>query len=318
MVDRYLVSKGWEGFCDRLQCLSHSIILALRYNRVLFVDWSDRIWSHDARDFYSYFELVDLPYVTSISQIPDDLEVFPRFWRHSLEIPADKWVYKLKEELVFDPQVGYHFEPVWVHPGIGFRTFNYSLLSKHLRLRLDIVNILQALLANIPPDLPVVHLRGTDRDVPENRWAFLREAAPVACVVSDDVTLAQRWMQESPNSLLISDTLVEGRAKGHQLSAATLKRIGIEDKHRMNIQLLADFVVISCAKNAYALNEESYFFKVSRQIGAVGGIQKMFLPAPMPFILPTHRKNYTFQFRSSTTLSGESDINEPKKEDTNN
>ena len=283
-MNRYLISKGWEGFCDRLQCLSHCVSLALNYNRILCVDWEDRIWSHGEGGFYRYFDLVDLPYITSAEQIPRDLEVFPAFWRRGLGLPVDEWVHKLKDELVFDPQEGKHYEAVWVHPGVGFRAFDFDQLPKHLRLNAEAAGEIKPLLEKAPPNLPVVHLRGTDRPLSEERWQAVRQAAPVACVISDDATLVRRWLDESSDSVVLSDTLVEGQTAGHKLDPQSLDKIGL-DKHRMNIRLLADFILLAAAKDAHALNEESVFFKMARLFGACGGVPALFQQAPEPIII---------------------------------
>ena len=280
-MNRYLVSKGWEGFCDRLQCLSHCITWALRYNRILYVDWEDRIWSHGEGGFYRYFELVDLPHVTSVDEIPPNHEVYPPFWTRGLGLPADEWVHKLKDELVFDPQDGRHYEPVWVHPGVGFRAYDFGQLPQHLRLKPEVAAELRGLLEKVPTHLPVVHLRGTDRPMSEDRWRFVRESAPVACIISDDAVLVRRWLDESPESVVLSDTLVEGQAAGHKLDPQTLGKMGF-DKHRMNLRLLADFVLLAAARDAYALNEQSVFFSMARLFGACGGVPALFAPGPSP------------------------------------
>lgn len=280
-MNRYLISKGWEGFCDRLQCLSHCVTWALLYNRILYVDWNDRIWSHGNGGFYRYFQLVDLPHVTSVDEIPDKLEVFPRFWTRALGMPADEWMHKIKDDLVFDPAQGRHYEPVWVHPGVGFRAYDFVQLPKHLRLTPEVSADLHALLANVPAHLPVVHLRGTDRPMSEDRWQVLREAAPAACVVSDDASLARRWLDESPQSVLLSDTLAEGQSAGHKLDLQSLQQLGL-DKHRMNIRLLADFVVLAAAKEAHALSDQSVFFTMARLFGACGGVPALFAPNAAP------------------------------------
>jgi hypothetical protein len=247
----------------------------LRYNRIIYVDWEDRIWSHGAGGFYRYFDLVDLPHVTSADQIPNDLEVFPPFWTRGLGLPAGEWVHKLKDELVFDPQEGRHYEPVWVHPGVGFRAFDFEQLPKHLRLKPEVAAELRPLLASAPADLPVVHLRGTDRALSEESWQAVRLAAPVACILSDDAALVKRWLEESPESVVLSDTLVSGSVAGHKLDPQTLNQMGL-DKYRMNVRLLADFIVLASAKEAHGLNEQSVFFSMARLFGACNGVPALF------------------------------------------
>jgi hypothetical protein len=278
-MNLYLISKGWEGFADRFQCLSHCVSLALKHERVLFVDWDDRIWSHSDGGFFRYFNLVDLCYVTSTDAIPKTMPVFPRFWTRGLGLPADEWIHKVKDEVAFDLNQLNPGEPVWVHAGIGFRAFDFNQLPLHLRFSAEASHQITPLINQVVEGLPVVHLRGTDRPMSEERWAAVRLAAPVACVISDDLTLARRWMLESPQSVLISNTLVEDKAAGHKLDGATLARYGLS-KHAMNIRLLADFLILAKADEAHALNEESLFFKMARLFGACGGVDKLMLPAP--------------------------------------
>jgi hypothetical protein len=101
-------------------------------------------------------------------------------------------------------------------------------------------------------DLPLVHLRGTDREFKEYHWEALREKAPVAAVISDDATLVERWMNESPDSKLLSKPV-----KGYTHKMLT-------SKHKSNIALLTDFIALAQAPEAYALNQESLFFKMAR------------------------------------------------------
>ena len=281
-MNLYLISKGWEGFADRFQCLSHCVNLALKHERVLFVDWDDRIWSHGEGGFSRYFDLVDLCYVTTAEAIPRTMPVFPPFWTRGFGLPADEWIHKVKDEVCFDLQQLAPSEPVWVHPGVGFRAFDFHQLPLHLRLSAEAVREITPLLNRVVGGLPVVHLRGTDRPMSEARWAAVRQAAPVACVISDDLALVSRWIAESPQSVLLSDTLVEEKSAGHKLDGPALARYGLS-KHAMNIRLLADFLILAKATEAHALNEESLFFSLARLFGACGGVEKLMLPAPDAF-----------------------------------
>jgi hypothetical protein len=275
--------------------------MALRYNRILYVDWEDRIWSHGDGSFYRYFNLVDLPYLTTAEQIPRGLEVFPPFWTRGLGLPADEWIHKLKNQLVFDPQEGKHFEPVWVHPGVGFRAYDFGQLPKHLRLTAETTVQIKPMLEKVPKDLPVVHLRGTDRPMSEEQWEAVRQAAPTACVISDDAALARRWLNESPNSVLLSDTLVEGNVASHKTDAKSLQRYGLS-KHQMNIRLLADFMILAVAKEAHTLIEQSVFFKMARLFGACGGVEALLQESP------PERYIQGAQFRSWGTIPSPSSV----------
>lgn len=256
---KYIVSKGWEGFGDRLQCLSYCINSALRYNRSIYVDWTDTVWKEG---FYRYFHFVDLPFVESDKDIPVSSSVYPEFWKNKLMLPANSWVYDMREALAFEPQKSLHYEDVWVHPGVGYREYDFNQLPKNLRLNADIAEEVRSRLVEL--DLPIVHLRGTDRAVSEEKWAELREKAPVAWVLSEDKALIDRWMQESPDSKVFS-----GAKEGVTHFSTDV------DKHEMNLAVLVDFFAIASAKDAYALNDESLFFSMARVFGGCGGVKTL-------------------------------------------
>jgi lipoprotein signal peptidase len=44
--------KGWEGWCDRLQVLTHLINYCLKYDAKLCVDWEDMVWGGDEFVFF--------------------------------------------------------------------------------------------------------------------------------------------------------------------------------------------------------------------------------------------------------------------------
>jgi len=243
---RYMISKGWEGFADRLQCLSYCVATAKLYNRILYVDWTDTIWKDG---FYRYFHLVDLPHVTQVTDIDETLTVYPSFWKHKLMLPANEWAHDIKEQLKFEPTVGKHYERVWVHSGVSFRAYNMPELSMHLRLNSDIAEAIEP----TDFDIPVVHLRGNDRSFTEEQWKELREKAPTAMVVSDDIKLVERWLKESPSSTVLS---YPKEGVYHKTITPT--------KHDMNMAVLRDFIAISKAKEAYALNDKSIFLKMAR------------------------------------------------------
>jgi predicted SAM-dependent methyltransferase len=279
--------------------------VAQRFNRILFVDWEDRIWSHDSSGgFYRYFDLVDIPYVTSSCCIPENLKVHPSFWQHRLDFKADEWLHKIKDELVFDPLEGNHFEAVWVHPGVGFRAYDFVQLSTHLRFNAETAADVQALVDKASDNLPVVHLRGTDRTVSEERWSALISTVPVAYVISDDAVLARRWSAESPDSIILTDTMIEGTTAGHKLGTPELEQLGIT-KHRMNIRLLADFIILARATEAHTLNEDSVFFSMARLFGACGGVPALFTTAPSAVSLPTCHSDYSFEYRSTQNTAYE-------------
>jgi hypothetical protein len=171
-------------------------------------------------------------------------------------------MYDIKDQLTFDPSKTYNFEDVWVHCGIGYREYNMVKLAQHLRINSDITKLIYT---EPITDLPVVHLRGTDRNFSDSDWKRLREQAPVAMVLSDDTTLIERWMNDSPDSIVISNPK----------SNTTHFSIDV-DKHEMNLALLKEFFIIASAKEAYPLNNDSLYFKMARMLGSCPDYNRMF------------------------------------------
>ena len=275
LPEKYIVQKGWQGFGDRLQCLSYCVSIAKTYNRVLYVDWRDRIWTHDDKDFYSYFYFTNLNYIEKFESLKGET-VHPDFWGGILHKQPDDWVHGLRAwtELGLD---NFPDHDIWVHNSIGYRRWDFNVLAKHMKFTPKVAKEVAALLTYFEPSQPVVHLRGTDKQFSEERWQELRALAPVAQIVSDDAGLVNRWMEESPKSTLLSDTLVNGGGGGHLRSA---KEIGDMTKHRMNIRLLADFVILGSAKDAYGLVHDSAFFEMARLFAACGGVEGLFSSQP--------------------------------------
>jgi hypothetical protein len=82
---KYLVVKGWLGFGDRMESLQMAVKFALYHKLQIYVDWRDPGWSHGSEDFYTYFKLVNMPVLNSLSDIPEDATYYPAFWKNNLD-----------------------------------------------------------------------------------------------------------------------------------------------------------------------------------------------------------------------------------------
>jgi hypothetical protein len=70
-MQKYLVLKGIAGLGNRLCTLANAIDYAQKTGRTLMVDWSDGIYGMMGQNvFYHYFKLNDIPFITSITEIP--------------------------------------------------------------------------------------------------------------------------------------------------------------------------------------------------------------------------------------------------------
>lgn len=267
--EKYIIHKGWQGFGDRLQCLSYAVSISKSCNRSLIVDWGDRIWTHDEKGFYDYFWFWDIQQPKK--RVPDDASVHPSFWQGILEKQCDDWCHNIKDWLELRLDL-LPTQDVWVLGSVGFRRWDFNQLVQHLRMKPDVARGISKHLEHFDPSMPVVHLRGTDKAFSEEIWQRLRQSAPVAQIVSDDLRLVNRWLKESPDSIVLTDTLVASDGGGHLLPSDQLPKT----KYEMNIRLLADFLILSKAKQAYGLVEDSSFFEMARLFGTCGGFEKVY------------------------------------------
>lgn len=268
-MKKYLVTKGWEGFCDRLQALSWAVDLSMKFNRTLYVDWTDRIWSKDGETFYTYFHFKDLDYIDSPKKLPKKGAVWPKFWSKILENPVDDYIYALKDQVDLDLD-GYHFEDIWVHSGVGFRRWNFPTLVEKLRFTEETKQEILKRCNGIEADRPVVHLRGTDRmsGVKPQRWQELI-AVERPYIISDDAKLAKEYLQANPGAELVSTTLMNASEGGHRTDSSPYP------KHEMNLDLLKDFWLLARADRAYGLIEESLFWRMARTFHDFDGHKKV-------------------------------------------
>lgn len=251
-LTKYIVSLGWEGFGDRLQCLSYCIDLALSRNRILVVNWSDRYFG----GFHEYFQLVGVPYAETCPKG----KTHPSIFEHLLNVPADYWVFDLVEQRIDDSSAF-----ITVHPGVGTRTFNYYTLQKHLRFTprtaLEVAEEMQRL-RNIST-LPIVHLRGTDRPWTIEQIQKLADKHGEVALLSDD-----RFAVEAYLNISNGVSLAAARADGYPIHKTDTSRQRI-------IRMFADF----CLLHEYgvgALNEDSLFWTIAKYID----VKEWFDPAP--------------------------------------
>jgi hypothetical protein len=240
-MEKYVISNGYEGLGDRLQCLSYCLDFALKHNRILKVNWGNREWNGD---FHQYFRLVNVPYTVDKIDF-EGKSVWPPIWKALGDRCSEDWAYDIKEERL-EPST----HDVIVHPGIGFRIWNMPLLSRHLRLASGLNCIVK--------ESTVVHLRGTDRYAQGSDLKAIYKQSGDAYVVTDDARLAQQWAEISPGSI-ISCAGVEGHHPVHKTPES--------NAFNRNARAVIDFMLIALADKAYTNNPESLFFKMARSLG---------------------------------------------------
>ncbi len=202
-MNRYLLVKAYVGFADRLQCLSHAIQYAEKFQRTICVDWSDSIWSDGQIDFHTYFDLVgvpliardqliakfDAPLATQI-EVGNGIDstllptIHPLAWANQLDrLAHNKFIYKEPYALSLDDED--HQADLLVYSSVGFRTFYTSNLCK-LRVKRPFQNQIVHQLRRFKDYPYVVHLRGTDRTPPEKYEEYVEDLCRQMKIVRSD------------------------------------------------------------------------------------------------------------------------------------
>jgi hypothetical protein len=287
-----VVVKGWEGFADRLQVLSHGMQYCIRNNAVLCVDWRDEMWGQSDTDFRDYFNIVGIE-TTTIDVVANRLQsgatCYPTSWTaDDLSAPMTKYIsMKHTAHKTYDIFLEYtkrEYDILVVKNGL--RTYHITNLIHHLRFTPDVADAIRRSLLRVVWPFTAVHLRGTDRmtepvdiSVEKTIAKFVRLPKYQQLrvyVMSDMKSMVDLWVAQYPtsvhtnpdNSISKIDT-GDGSEKccgSHMLSNEVYEYYGIT-KRDMNIDTLTDFVILSMADWCIGnMETESCFTKMARFI----------------------------------------------------
>jgi len=283
---KYLIVKGVLGFGDRLQSLKMCIKYALKHNLQIYVDWSDPIWSHNGETFYTYFNLVNIPVLNSLDDIPEDASVFPPVWKGYLKGYPDidlntsnkEVTFGYIDEQVFDADVfvylcndyRYIFEDSQFFANV-FRVTDSRIIQK-VRNRVQRYNLKSTI---------GIHLRGTDRARKLDRshrmagmnirmmsMGLLNGQSFVA--VSDDPEYIKIWRAKYSFPILTEVGSLGGKQGVHNQSKDSLT----VTKDQLNVDLLVDFFTLASCKGVISTSKDSRFgqeaIRLSRHISQMG------------------------------------------------
>jgi len=222
--------------------------MAVKYNRRLYVDWTDSHWEEG---FYKYFTIDGFD-----DRLPEG-ECYPEFWTGALAKPNGDWAYRVQDLVEFDLKQADGDVPVWVHPNMWYREWNFGTLAKRLKMKHSFE--LEKML-DVKPQ-KVVHLRGTDKGHNLERFEVLLREHGDAAVLSDDQRLVDQWLKTHKDAWILTDILTNDDRGAH--------KTGVKGKtrHEVNLRVIADFMTLAFAPEAHALIEDSYFFKYARVYG---------------------------------------------------
>jgi hypothetical protein len=280
---KYLVVKGGIlGFGDRLESLKMAVNYAIHNNLQIYVDWRDPVWSHGSEDFYTYFKLVNMPVLNSLSDIPEDATYFPPHWKG-----------RLNDQLTLE----YTTEHKDANLNIGFlnRPFDgdvivYSCIGNRLLFTDSTFfgNVFRVVDNRILEKVryhasrkPLaqswgVHIRGTDRTKTVNRRMMSIQSIVTnftmmggmnmknMVVVSDDREQTQIWKNYYPDSYVVSEaSLKNSNLVGNHLQGCSSLNVSKDD---LNVDLLVDFFVLTSCERVFTTIKDSRFAQEARRL----------------------------------------------------
>lgn len=278
---KYLIIKGWLGFGDRLESLKMAIDYALHHKLTVYVDWRDSTWSHGNESFYTYFKLINIPQITSISEIPSDATVYPEYWKDHLDEPLNLELINtqpgldlglLHKEKTFpaDVVVMSSIGPRLIYPDSRFfanvfRVADSRILEK-LNQRKQRYPIQQSW---------GIHIRGTDRLKPNRRDISIQSIVSVLVnrgalngqkmtVVSDDKDSIAVWKRFFPDAFITSELSLQLSSSlgNHHVSKDSLQFT----KDEMNVDMLVDFFTLTLTQQVFSTYKDSRFAQEARRL----------------------------------------------------
>jgi len=298
---KYLVVKGWLGFGDRLESLKMAVKYALDNNLQIYVDWTDRYIRHKDESFYTYFNLINMPILNSLNDIPSDATYYPSYWKDNIHQPITDELINKRKELKLD--LGILSEKkkfdadVIVLSCLGDRRFYYD--SKFFANVFRVINpkIIEEVINRQAKfnlsDSVGIHIRGTDRityKTKKGRYlpiqylslnVFVHGQNRQQIVVSDDNESIKFWKQMNPNSIVLSSLSLQNSHKGalHEISSENLEI----SKNDLNIDMLVDFFTLCSCNNVLTTYKDSRFAAESIRLHPyVNQILGISLPTPIP------------------------------------
>lgn len=264
-----------------------AVSFAKCYNLQIYVDWRDPGWSHGSEDFYTYFKLVNMPVLNSLSDIPEDATYYPAFWKGNLdkhvtydfiqEHAADNINFGLLDKS-FDGDV-----IVFSSCGTRFLYNDSSFFANSLRV------VDQRILSKVQHHAsrkPLsqswgIHIRGTDRAKgPNRRHVSIQSIVSYFTVMgginmqnfvvmSDDVEQVSIWKRYYPDSYVVSEASLQTSNLGglHNISKDQLR----SSKDEINVDLLVDFFVLTSCERIFSTMKDSRFAAEARRLHPVVG-----------------------------------------------
>jgi len=297
---KYLVVKGWLGFGDRLESLKMAVKYALDNNLQIYVDWTDRFIRHTDESFYTYFNLVNMPTLNSLEDIPTDATYYPSYWKDNIHQPFTDELFMKQIELNLDLGIlnekKKFNEDVIVYSSIGIRQYYGDSTYFANVFRVIQPKIIEEVLNRqqkykLSSSLGI-HIRGTDRITYKsnkgrhlpiqylslNVFTYGRNKQQI--IVSDDNESIKIWKNLNRDSIILSSLSLQNSYKGalHEIRPEKLQI----SKNDLNIDMLIDFFTLCSCEQVFTTYKDSRFANESMRLHPhVNEILGISLPTPI-------------------------------------
>lgn len=272
---KYLIVKGTCGFGDRLESLKMCVKYAIKHNLQIYVDWTDAVWSHSGETFYTYFNLVNMPTLKSIDDIPEHATVYPPEWKGNLKKTG---IYEAKPV-----QSDYLQDKTFNADVIVYTCNGKRYLYGDSQFFADVFRVIDPRIINKVRqrqqtyDLKNkvgIHLRGTDRASKIDK--SYRMAGLNLRMVSEGLLNGVKFIGVSDDPEYI--TLWKARYKDFPMLTEVGNLGGKEGVHNkpkdalsvskdsLNVDLLVDFFTLASCKSVISTSKDSRFAAESQRL----------------------------------------------------
>ena len=274
---KYLIVKGFLGFGDRLESLKMCVAYAIHYNLQIYVDWRDCMWSHGTEDFYTYFKLINMPVLNSLSDLPEDATYYPAYWKGNLDTHITKELIDAHTELKMNIISTSFDADVVVYSCVGNRLLypDSSFFANVFRV-IDprILNKVRQHSQAYPLHTSWgIHIRGTDRLKANKRMINIQSMAlrlttlggmnkAHMVVVSDDKENAQIIKNFYPSAYMVSSFTMDTSKGIHNLSKGELSIT----KDQLNVDMLVDFFVLAKCERIFSTIKDSRYAQEAQRL----------------------------------------------------
>jgi hypothetical protein len=295
-VQQIVVMKGWEGFADRLQVLSHCLQYCIVHKAAICVDWRDYMWGQEKLDFSDYFEIIGIPVVSLsdvVQLVKGGASVYPSAWDlETISSVPNESTRSDQYELTFNNDYKRINSQIVISNTKGYRVFHLDNLISNIRLTTSIAHIISSRFRNLERPYTVIHLRGTDK-LSLSNLSLENSIKPAVdeitlqkphilkrmYIISDMDLMFNLWKNKFPQTKKLYDSeiykLPNNTKATHQLPKEILQFYNIK-KHNMNIDTITDFLIICFANWTFGNSKESTYTGMAKFMnqGGVLGISK--------------------------------------------